>query len=437
MKKRLLLNIDISILLALVGLISIGILFIYSSGVSSTGVVFSNQFIKQIIWAIIGLFLLISITLIRYDYLKSLSVYVFILFFLLVLLTLLIGRTINGARAWVGVGQLGIQPSEFLKIAFIMILANHMEGRQGQLQSANGLIKPILLLIAAMGAVLLQPDLGTAIVFLPVFLAMLYFGGAKLRYLNFILLFSILTLLFSVLPSWENRIVQSRIPLVDIFRNKEIIIGSIVFISITIIIGLTGYFLLKKKMLFYWLVYSAFLLLAAYLSSFLVRFVLKEYQIMRLIVFIDPYVDRLGSGWNIIQSVIAIGSGGLYGKGLLNGPQSHLQYLPEQSTDFIFSILSEEWGFIGGISVFLLYSIILFRGLRIARQARDAFGGYLTVGILTMLLSHFLINIGMTMGIMPVTGIPLLFISYGGSNLLSAMIGIGLILNVGLNRYRY
>jgi rod shape determining protein RodA len=156
---------------------------------------------------------------------------------------------------------------------------------------------------------------------------------------------------------------------------------------------------------------------------------------MRLIVFLDPNVDPRGAGWNIIQSITAIGAGGLMGRGYLQGTQSHYQFLPEQSTDFIFSIFSEELGFLGGLAVFALFLIIYFRILLTMKTTIDPFAKYVCAGFLGMFSFHFLINVGMTMGIMPITGIPLLFMSYGGSAVLSAMICIGLILSIYIRRY--
>jgi rod shape determining protein RodA len=158
---------------------------------------------------------------------------------------------------------------------------------------------------------------------------------------------------------------------------------------------------------------------------------------MRLIVFLDPNVDPRGAGWNIIQSITAIGSGGISGKGFLQGTQSHYRFLPQQSTDFIFSIFSEEWGFLGGLLVFALFLLICLRLVRIMRTTSDAFGSYICAGISGMYIFHFIINVGMTMGIMPITGIPLLFMSYGGSAILSAMTGIGLALSIYVRRYRH
>jgi rod shape determining protein RodA len=170
--------------------------------------------------------------------------------------------------------------------------------------------------------------------------------------------------------------------------------------------------------------------------SLLAHKVLKEYQVMRLIVFLDPSIDPRGSGWNILQSITAIGSGGFSGRGFLLGPQSHNKYIPQQSTDFIFSIVAEEWGFLGGVLVFGLFWLLLSRCVAIMRTARDSFSRYATGGIMGMIFFHFMINAGMAMGIMPITGIPLFLLSYGGSSLLTVMMAVGILLGISARRYQ-
>jgi rod shape determining protein RodA len=157
---------------------------------------------------------------------------------------------------------------------------------------------------------------------------------------------------------------------------------------------------------------------------------------MRMVVFLDPTVDPQGAGWHIIQSVTAVGSGGMLGKGFLNGTQSHYQFLPQQSTDFIFSIIAEEWGFLGGMLIFFLYGIIFTRGILIIINTEDTFARYTATGIVGMIFFHFFVNIGMAMGIMPITGIPLFFLSYGGSSLWTAAIGVGILVSIQMKRYR-
>jgi rod shape determining protein RodA len=171
--------------------------------------------------------------------------------------------------------------------------------------------------------------------------------------------------------------------------------------------------------------------------SLALRLMLKDYQIMRLVIFINPRLDPQGAGWNIIQSVTAIGSGGLHGKGWLHGTQSHYQFLPQQSTDFIFSILAEEWGFLGALLVFGLLLVILLRGISIVWASREDYAMLVGTGILTMIFFHGIVNAGMAMGIMPVTGIPLMFLSYGGSSLWTGLISMGILMNISRRRLRY
>ena len=239
-----------------------------------------------------------------------------------------------------------------------------------------------------------------------------------------------------MLPAWQKLILKEDIRFVQILLTNDLFLILVGAIGIVAFLSLIGY-LFTKKSYFYWLMYSSFLSVAGFVGSLGVRSFLKEYQIMRLIVFLDPSIDPRGTGWNTIQSLIAVGSGGLTGKGFLSGTQSHYRFLPEQSTDFIFSILSEEWGLIGSVSIIILFSIILVRGLILIMNSKDSYGYYVGSGIIIMIFFHVIINIGMAIGIMPITGIPLLFISYGGSSLWTALISVGLLQNIYLRRYRY
>jgi rod shape determining protein RodA len=223
-------------------------------------------------------------------------------------------------------------------------------------------------------------------------------------------------------------------PILMVLANSRFVAASCLTLSVIALVALFGYFRYAKSY-FYWICYCSVIFIISLGVSFLAQKVLKQYQIMRLIVFLNPNVDPQGSGWHIIQSITAIGSGGAVGKGYLQGTQSHYRYLPEQSTDFIFSILSEEWGLVGGILVFALFLVILLRLIRIMQLTNDAFGSYIIAGLVSMYAFHFFINVGMTMGIMPITGIPLMFVSYGGSALLSAMTGVGLALSVHVRKF--
>jgi rod shape determining protein RodA len=226
------------------------------------------------------------------------------------------------------------------------------------------------------------------------------------------------------------------VPSLNILANVTFV--GIVILALSAIAGIAlfGFFRYRKRY-FYWIVYSAAIVILSLGASVAARRALKDYQIMRLIVFLDPEVDPRGAGWNIIQSITAIGSGGFSGKGYLQGTQSHYRFLPQQSTDFIFSIFSEEWGLLGGLLVVSLFLIICLRLVRIMKSTSDPFGAFIAAGLAAMYIFHFLNNVGMTMGIMPITGIPLLFMSYGGSALTSAMTGIGIAQSIYTRRFQH
>lgn len=430
------LRFDILLLAATLALMIMGVLFIYSSGVTSDGEVFSREWLRQVIWAVLGLVILMAVAFTDYGRLRDLAVYIYVAFVAMLAVTLLAGRVVNGARSWLGVGDLGIQPSEFTKIATIVFIAAFLDSRGKQSPSVVTFGLGILIVLVPVGLILLQPDMGTALVYIPIYLAMAYAAGVKLRYIMFVVLTGSVLVVFTVLPAWEQLIRGESVPLVRVVTDRTIFTYVLGALSIVIVIGLAGLFLIKKRY-FSWVIYGASIVILALIGSLAARRVLQDYVLMRLIVFIDPGVDPRGAGWNIIQSVTAVGSGGLSGKGWLQGTQSHLQYLPEQSTDFIFSILAEEWGFLGALGVFACFLTMMLRGLMIAAQAKDNFAAYVAVGIVTMIFFHAAINVGMAIGIMPITGIPLFFLSYGGSSLWTGLIAVGLLLSIFQHRYRY
>lgn len=349
--------------------------------------------------------------------------------------TLLFGRVVNGARSWIGIGELGVQPSEFAKIAMILFLASYLDQRKATIRKPGTFAVALAIAGLPMGLVLLQPDLGTALVYMPILLVMAFVAGARPSYILFILGSGVLLVVFTVLPAWEQFIRDEDVALVRVLTDSRLFVLVFGAFLVVAIIGLFGVFVLKRRY-FGWVTYAASIVSTALLGSITARQILKEYQLMRLIIFLDPNIDPRGAGWNIIQSVTAVGSGGITGKGWLEGTQSHLQYLPQQSTDFIFSILAEEWGFIGVLGVFAAYMVLMLRGLTICVKAKDNFAVYVGVGIVMMFFFHVAVNVGMAIGIMPVTGIPLFLLSYGGSSLWTALISIGLLMSIFQHRYR-
>lgn len=436
MKFKRLVEIDFSLFFSTIIITLFGILMIYSSGVNSSGVLVSNEYIKQIIFSLIGIIIIVLLVLYDYRRLYDYAEYFYIFFLFLVLYTVFFGKLVNGARAWIGFGSFGLQPSEFLKIATIILLAKYLENSQRSEDALKRFAIAGVIVALPVLFILLQPDLGTALVFIPIFLVTCFIAGITKRYIIYTILLIGLMGFFTILPLWQVYILKGAYPFLKIFQNIKIV--SILEFSMILISAISWYgYKRYKKEYFYWIVYFLSIVIISLLASFTAHKVLKEYQIMRLIVFLDPYIDPKGSGWNIIQSITAIGSGGLFGKGYLQGTQSHYRFLPQQSTDFIFSIFSEEMGFIGGLLLFSLFLLIVLRLVHIMKTTSDPFGAYIVAGFSSMLVFHFLINVGMTMGIMPITGIPLIFMSYGGSSLLSALLGIGISLSIYVRRFEH
>jgi rod shape determining protein RodA len=417
-------------------LILIGVVFIYSSGVNSSGTSVSREYLKQLVWAVSGLGILLLFSFLNYGTLRMVSVYLYAVSLLLLLITLAVGRDVNGHRSWLGVGELGIQPSEFAKISCILFLATYFSNIGNGVRELPRLLLGVFIIMVPLGLILLQPDLGTTLVLVFIFLFMAFLAGAQLRHLFFILATGALTIVMAALPSILQRTGHGPALLV-LMREPTSLLYLIPPGAVVAGLALMG-FRASRRVYFYWIFYFASLAMIASVCSIVVRIALKDYQIMRFVIFLNPRLDPQGSGWNILQSLTAIGSGGFHGKGFLHGTQSHYQFLPSQSTDFIFSIVTEEWGFLGGLLVFFLYLVILLRGLSIVwSQRADPYAHLAGGGILALLFIHLVINAGMAMGIMPVTGIPLLFLSYGGSSLWAALACVGILINFHRRRYRF
>lgn len=436
MKIKDILSIDYPLFFSSLLLTVFGILFIYSSGINSTGELVSTEYIRQIIFAIVGVGFAIFFALGNYRRFYHLAVYFYLGTLLLLLYTCISGREISGSRSWIGVGILGVQPSEFAKIATIVFLAWYLDISRHSATSLSRFLTACAIVFTPMFLVLIQPDFGTSLVFIPILLLMTFISGIRLRYIMFMIITVAITSILLLVPFWEQYVLKLNIPGLMMLGNGRFIAAMLIFLALIFFAAFYGLSRFRKNY-FYWICYVSFILAAALVAEFGASKMLKQYQISRLVVFIDPYVDPQGAGWHIIQSVTAIGSGGALGKGFLQGTQSHYRFLPTQSTDFIFSIFSEEWGFLGGILLFALFTIICFRIISIMRTTADLFGAYISAGLVAVFGFHFLINVGMAMGIMPITGIPLPFMSYGGSALIASMCGIGIAISIYIRRYEF
>ncbi|MGB9780089.1 rod shape-determining protein RodA [Caldanaerobacter sp.] len=321
-----------------------------------------KKVVIQAIAILIGLISIVFICLFDYNIFAKFSTFIYILNLIGLMLVLVIGKVSNGAQSWISLGPVDIQPSEFSKLALVLTLAN-MFSDQEEIKSFKELIGPLVYVGIPFIAVMLQPDLGTGLVFIAIFLAIVYISGIKTKVLA-----QLFALGIAMLP--------------------------------------VGYKLLKP------------------------------YQRNRLMSFLNPELDPMGTGYHVIQSKIAVGSGMFWGKGLFHGSQTQLYYLPEAWTDFIFSVVGEELGFIGAFLLILLYAVLLYRAWRIAYNAKDKYGMLVAVGIIAMFAFHIFENIGMTIGLMPITGIPLPFMSYGGSAMVVDMMAIGLLESISMRRQK-
>jgi rod shape determining protein RodA len=425
---------DLLLVISIIAISAIGIITIYSAGYDPITDLNNNMFRRQILWFLIGFFIMMAITFVDYKILGdySLQIYGAILFVLI--LTTYFGTPIRNTRAWINLGVFSIQPSEFMKLGLIIILAKYIEIRERDIKHFKELIIPSILTIVPVIFIVQQPDFGTAMIYIPLLFSILFVGGADVSHLLSIILIATVSLIVPMAITyreWSNQEADSII--INFFRGGYhlYMVSGILFL-----IGAIAYILhlIQMNKIYRRVYFPSFVISLGLLFSVIIQRYLKEYQKKRILVFLNPDLDPHGSGYNVIQSKIAIGSGGFWGKGFLRGTQSQLGFLPEKTSDFIFAVVAEEWGFIGSSIVILLLFIVIYRGLKIALETKDKFGAILATGITSLFFFHTMINIGMAIGIMPVTGLPLSFVSYGGSNMIMVMIGVGLLISIKMNR---
>jgi rod shape determining protein RodA len=430
-------KIDYALVLAVIAIVLIGILMIYSAGFDPIDKVNNGLYRKQILWFIFGFILMVGMIIINYQVLGDYSPQIYIALIVILLITTIFGTPVRNTRAWLNFGVFSIQPSEFMKLGLVVILAKYLEIRERDISQLRELVVPALLTFIPMLIILKQPDFGTAVIFIPILLTMLFVGGADVSHLiSIVLIASIAIVLPMVLTYREWVGAEGSNFLLDFFQDISLLlIVSGILLVITIITFVLHFFSVKKFLRKIYL--PGAIISLGLMTSVIIQKLFKVYQKRRILVFLNPDLDPQGSGYNIIQSKIAIGSGGFLGKGFLKGSQSQLGFLPEKTSDFIFSVVAEEWGFVGSVILLALFGFIVLRGIQTAFEAKDKFGALLASGITTIFFFHMIINIGMAVGIMPVTGLPLTFVSYGGSNLFVALISIGILLNIRARKFVY
>jgi rod shape determining protein RodA len=410
---------------------------IYSAGFDPIDRTNNGLYKRQIIWFIIGFILMLMMTFVRYKSLGDYCLYIYFFILVLVVITTFFGTPIRNTRAWLNFGYFSIQPSEFMKLAVVIVLAKYLELRERDIRHLRELLVPTAVTAVPVLFIIMQPDFGTAMVFIPVLFAMLFIGGADVSHLVAVISIAAIALIFPMVLTYREWVAdQDANIIVSFFRDYSLLFTVAGFLMVVSITTYILHFFLIKKIFRKIYIPSIVMSLGLFFSVVIMRF-LKDYQKKRILVFLSPDLDPHGSGYNVIQSKIAIGSGGFFGKGFLNGSQAQLGFLPEKSSDFIFPVIAEEWGFAGAVILLGLLSLIVLRGAQIALEAKDKFGALLAAGISSIFFFHILINVGMVVGIMPVTGLPLCFVSYGGSNLLVGMISVGILINIRMNKFVY
>jgi len=429
-------EIDYALLISFIVLTCLGILTIYSvSREPRDTSVLSRQYIKQIYWAISAFVFFLVFIFINYQKLGEYSFFIYIGCILLLFITLLLGKRVRGAKSWITIySNFGFQPSEFVKIGVIISLARFLDKIGEDIKSLRNVLISFLIVILPVGLIILQPDLGTAFVYIPIWFVMLFFSGVKYSHIISILMVFGIAVALPLLTTFSKLTLCSYLEFLQVLDNTRTVLLIALIFGVLSLIAFAVYRIKKRDILEkatnIFVIFFLGLVCAAFLNKFL-----KPYQKERLIVFLKPTIDPFGAGYNIIQSKIAVGAGSLFGKGLLGGTQSQLGFLPERSTDFIFSIFAEEWGFVGSLLLIFLFGLFIYRGVTVIFRAKDRFGCLLASGIVAMFLFHIISNIGMTIGIMPITGIPLPFLSYGGSFLVTCAVATSILFNIEMRRY--
>jgi rod shape determining protein RodA len=358
--RRLLQNVDWPLIGATVCLVLMSASTLASLHVGRAG---GGVAVRQLAWFGVGMMALVVVASIDYRRLVRMAPLIYLFGIGTLIAVFVLGRTVSGARRWVFVGPMSIQPSELFKLCFVLMAVWLLSSRWAQpiTKTTLAIAAPLALVPAAL--ILKQPDLGTALLLFPVLMALLIAAGLSLR-----------------------------------------LLGGL---------GLMG-------------------LAAAPVAWF----ALKEYQRERILVFLDPFRDPLGSAYNVIQAKIAIGSGQLLGKGVAGATQSRLAFLPERHTDFIFAVFAETWGFVGCLVLLTCYALLLLRGFDIAASTREPVGRLVALGVTALVATQVLVNVGMVTGLLPVVGIPLPFMSYGGSSMVVSLMALGLLLSVRMRQFQ-
>lgn len=397
-------KLDKPLLLVTMGLVLYGLLILYSAGQTDIPTPATNVWKRQLLWLAVGFVIAGMAMRVSPRVLEWVAPALYIGGLLILVITVLIGTgagTAASTKSWLTVGGVRLgQPAELAKLTTVLMLARTLAGSRAPANSMRDLILPVMIAAMPAGLIMMQPDLGSALVFAGILFTMLFWSGVRPRFL-LMLASPILAMILAF--HWIPWAVWITLLCVLLLLWRPWVWEGLAVLGVNLLAGIMAFPLWNK---------------------------LATYQQHRLVSFLNPEVDPRATGWHIIQSKIAIGSGGWLGKGFTEGSQKSLGFLPAQHTDFILSVVGEELGFLGILVALLLFLGLLLVLIRIARTVSDPFGSLVAFGVMGVFLTHIFENVGMTASLMPITGIPLPFFSYGGSFLLTCLIGIGLCLRL-------
>ncbi|MDE2771174.1 MAG: rod shape-determining protein RodA [Bacteroidota bacterium] len=406
-------NLDFPILLVWVALCICGLIAIYSATHGDAQEYLLNtvqrNFQRQIVWLFICVGALSVIMLLPIRLLIRLTPWIYLASMALLVIALVFGREVSGARSWVYFGPFGFQSSELAKVGTLLMAAFILSSRKGGIESTALPMVGVLALPAIL--VILQNDLGTALVFVGLIPILWLWAGIRLRVVGLLIIFPIAGYL--TILDWT------------------------IALGFTAVVGIIAWFTTRSPA---WVTLGVLAgVITLGVASFALNAVFQPHQVARIESFLNPEADeyRAGVGFHLVQSKTALGSGGWFGEGHMKGSQTQGRYIPEQSTDFVFSVIGEEWGFVGSILVLLLFAILMLRLVRLAREIEHPFGSIVAAGTAGIFLIHISVNIGMVIGLLPVIGIPLPFLSYGGSALLTNTTLMGLALAAYMRRSEF
>lgn len=439
--KKILENSNWQLISCVLFLTFIGIIMIYSATLYTANI---SYVVKQLVAFLIGVFFLFLLSLISYQVFQPYYIFIYLICLFLLVLVLLVGTTYRNTKAWIDLKFFLFQPSEVVKILYILALAGYLDS--GYIKNKGKTIK-FLVSVISFGVIvfllILEPDFSAVVVYLPILVAIFYLSGINKKFLNYLLLFFSVTLVLFLIKSYLMLIRNEKLPLLLNFLLKSLIGINIYYFIALFIIAAFGIFIwwLLKKLLFKISFFFSLLTILVIFFSYTVVTVshkfIKPYQNRRIIAFLNPYIDPSGCGYQVIQTKVAIGSGRILGKGLFKSTQAKLGFVPEKHTDFIFSLIAEELGFLGSTLVILLYLMLIIEGIKITKTSIDTYGSLVAGSITAMFSFYFFVNTGMCLGLLPVVGLPLPFISYGGSNLVASYMAVGILNSINIRKFLY